>query len=97
MSVLKVMMRHVGYYILTIMLISSFTSGIAHELLMTVCGAAVFISMFAAVIQLFFDGSVGAGAQKVSEWCLRGTAVTTGIAVISSIGISNIAKLFGSG
>ena len=97
MSLLRVMMKHLGYYILMIILLSWFVTGTIQGILITICGAAVFISMFAAIVQLIFDGDIGAGAQRISIWCLRGTAIVTGIAVIGAIGINNIAKLFTCG
>ncbi len=97
MNVLNVMLKHFGYYILTMIVMSWFVTSSMQNFLLTLCGAAIFVSMFATIVQLFFDGSIGCGAQKVSAWCLRGTAIITGIAVISTIGINNIVKLFVGG
>ena len=55
---------------------------------------ALSVSMFASIIQLLLDGSVGAAAQKISAWCLRGTVIVTAIVVIAGIGVGNIAKVF---
>lgn len=97
MSVLRVMLKYVGYYILIMVLISIFAGSPIRGLLITLCGAALSVSMFAAIIQLLIDGSIGAAAQKVSAWCLRGTAITTAIVVIAGIGVGNIARLFTGG
>lgn len=97
MSVLRVMLKYVGYYILIMILISIFAGSPIRELLITLCGAALSGSMFAAIIQLLIDGSIGVAAQKVSAWCLQGTAITTAIVVIASIGVGNIARLFTGG
>lgn len=97
MNVLRVMLKYVGYYILIIALISIFASSPVSGALITLCGAALSISMFASIIQLLLDGSVGAAAQKVSAWCLRGTVIVTAIVVIAGIGVGNIAKVFAGG
>ena len=97
MSVLRVMLKYVGYYILIMALISVFVSSQIKGYLIILCGAALAVSMFAAIIQLLLDGSVGATAQKISAWCLRGTVIVTAIAVIAGIGFGNIAKLFAGG
>ena len=94
MNVLRVMLKHAGYYILVMVLISVFSALPVRGALTTLCGAALSVSMFAAIMQLLLDGTVGATAQKVSAWCLRGTAITTAIVVIAGIGIGNIAKVF---
>ncbi len=94
MNVLRVMLKYVGYYVLVMALISFFAASPVKGALLTLCGAALSVSMFAAVIQLLLDGSVGAAAQKVSAWCLRGTVITTAIVVIAGIGIGNIARVF---
>ncbi len=94
MNVLRVMLKYVGYYILIMALISIFAGSPIRGWLITLCGAALSVSMFAAIIQLLLDGSVVAAAQKVSAWCLRGTAIVTAIVVIGGIGVGNIAKVF---
>ena len=94
MNVLRVMLKYVGYYILIMTLIAIFASSPIRGLLITLCGAALSVSMFAAIIQLLFDGSIGAVAEKVSAWCLRSTAITTAIVVIAGIGLENIGRLF---
>lgn len=93
MNVLRVMLRYVGYYVLITVSISFFGAAPARGLLNTVCGAALSVSMFAAIIQLLIDGDIGLAAQKVSAWCLRGTAIITVIVIIAGIGIDKIAKL----
>ena len=94
MSVLRLMMKYAGYYVLFLVLISSFAASPTREMLTTLCGAALSVSMFAAIVQFLLDGSAGAVAQKVSSWCFRITAITTGIVVIAGIGIDNIVKVF---
>jgi len=94
MNVLNVMLKHIKYYIFMMILMSWFVTPSLQNLLITLCGAAIFVSMFATILQLFFDGCIGSGAQMVSAWCLRGTAILTGIAVIATIGVGNIIKLF---
>lgn len=94
MSVLRVMLKYVGCYILTVTLISIFAAPSMKGVLTTLCGAALSVSMFAAVIQLLLGGSVGTIAQKVSAWSFRGTVIITTIVVIAGIGIDNIAKVF---
>ena len=97
MNVLRVMMKYVGYYILIMALISIFAAASVRGLLITLCGAALSVSMFAAIIQLLLDGSIGATAQKISAWCLRGTAITTAIVVIAGFGFGNIVNVFAGG
>ena len=97
MNVLRVMLKYVGYYILIMALISVFAASSIRGPLMTLCGGALAVSMFAAVIQLLLDGSVGIAAQKVSAWCLCGTAITTAIVVIAGIGLGNIVRVFTGG
>lgn len=97
MSVLRVMLKYVGYYILITLLISIFAAPSVREILITFCGAALSVSMFAAIIQLLLDGSTGAIAQRISAWCFRGTVIITAIVVIAGIGIGNIAKVFVGG
>lgn len=63
------------------------------DFLFKVCGAALSVSMFAAIFQLIIGGSLGSGAQKISTWCLRGTAIITAIAVIAGYGVRNILSL----
>lgn len=94
MNVLRVMLKYVGYYILIMALISIFASSPVRGALITLCGVALSVSMFASIIQLLLDGSVGAAAQKISAWCLRGTVIVTAIVVIAGIGVGNIAKVF---
>lgn len=94
MDVLRIMLKYVGYYILIMALISIFAADAVKGSLSTLCGAALSVSMFAAIIQLLLDGNAGAIAQKVSSWCLRGTVILTGIVVIAGIGVGNIAKVF---
>lgn len=94
MSVLRLMMKYAGYYVLFMVLISSFAASPTRGMLTALCGAALSVSMFAAIVQLLLDGSVGAVAQKVSSWCFRITVITTGIVVIAGIGIDNIVKVF---
>ena len=94
MNVLRVMLKYVGYYILIMALISIFASSPIRGFLITLCGAALSVSMFASVIQLLISGRIGAAAEKVSAWCLRGTAITTAIVIIAGIGLENIRRLF---
>lgn len=97
MNVLRVMLRYVGYYILIMALISMFAGASVRESLITLCGGALSVSMFAAVAQLLLNGRCGSMAQRVSAWCLRGTVITTAIVVITGLGLGNIAKLFTAG
>lgn len=94
MNVLRVMLKYAGYYILIMILISIFAAASVKGVLGTLCGAALSVSMFAAIIQLISSGSVGEIAQKISTWCFRGAMITTVIVVIAGIGIENIAKIF---
>ena len=66
MSVLRLMMKYAGYYVLFLVLISSFAASPTREMLTTLCGAALSVSMFAAIVQFLLDGSAGAVAQKVA-------------------------------
>lgn len=97
MNVLRIMLKYVGYYILIMVLISFFAPTSVREALTLLCGAALSVSMFAAVFQLVVDGQAGVTAQRISAWCLRGTAIIAAIAVIAGIGINNIAKVFTAG
>ena len=94
MSVLRVMFKYAGYYVLMTALISLFAGPTAKGLLLQLCGAALSVSMFASIIQLLTDGKVGITAEKVSAWCLRGTAIVSAIVVITGIGFGNIIRLF---
>ncbi len=94
MNVLRVMLKYVGYYIMIMLLISIFAAASVKGMLGNLCGAALSISMFAAIIQLLFSGSVAEVAQKISTWCFRGTIITTVIVIITGIGIGNIVKIF---
>lgn len=94
MSVLRLMLKYVGYYILIIVLLAVFSRPAVRELLCTLCGAALSVSMFASVIELLLGGSIGTAARKISSWLLRGTVITTAIVVISGLGFDNIARLF---
>ena len=97
MGILKVMLKYAGYYILVMVLLSIFAPDTVKTILLTICGAALSVSMFAAVIQLILGegGGVGAVVYKISTWCLRGTIIITAISVIAGIGLGNIAKIFG--
>ena len=97
MSILRVMTKHVGYYVLMMVLISFFAAASVRGLLITLCGAALSVSMFAVIAQLLLEGSAGATAQKISTWCLRSTAIVTAIVVIGGFGIENIIKVFSRG
>ncbi len=94
MNVLRIMLRHAGYYIIVLALISLFAGAYFREWLITLCGAALSVSMFSAIAELLLGDSIGEGAQRVSVWCLRGTAITTAIVIIARFGIDNILKLF---
>ena len=97
MSVLKAMLKYVGYYILVMALLSVFAGESVRELLITLCGAALSVSMFATIIHLLIGGSIGVAAQKVSAWCLRGTIITASIVIIANIGLLNITRVFTGG
>ncbi len=97
MSVLRVMLKHVGYYVLIMVLVSFFTASPVRGMLVSLCGAALSVSMFATIIQLLLGGSTGYAAQKISAWCLRSTAIITAIVVIGGLGIGNIARVFAGG
>ena len=94
MNVLRLMLKYVGYYILIMGLLAVFSRSAVRELLSTLCGAALSVSMFASVIQLLLGGSIGTTAQKISSWLLRGTVIITAIVVIAGLGFDNIARLF---
>lgn len=94
MRVLRVMLKYVGCYILTMALISIFAGSPIRDILMTLCGAALSVSMFAAIVQLFFGGNIGAMAHNITTWCLHGTIITTVIVIIAKIGFGNIVKVF---
>ncbi len=94
MSILRILLRYVGYSILIMLLLFSFAESVIRDMLITLCGAALSISMFAAVFQLLLGGSAGAIAQSISAWLLRGTAVIAAIVVITEIGIGKIIRLF---
>ena len=94
MSVLRLMLKYVGYYILVMILLAVFSRPAVRELLSTLCGAALSVSMFASVIQLLLGGSIGAAAQRTASWLLRGTVIITAIVVIAGLGFDNIARLF---
>ena len=74
-----------------------FAAASVRGLLITLCGAALSVSMFAAIAQLLLEGSAGATAQKISTWCLRSTAIVIAIVVIGGFGIENIIKVFSRG
>lgn len=97
MDVLRVMLKYAGYYIMITASISFFGAVPVRGVLNTVCGAALSVSMFAAIIQLLIDGDIGLAAHRVSAWCLRGTVIITAIVIIAGIGIDKIAKLFITG
>lgn len=97
MNILRVMTKHVGYYVLMMILVSFFAAASVRGLLITLCGAALSVSMFAAIAQLLLEGNVGATAHKISTWCLRSTAIVTAIVVIGGFGIENIIKVFSRG
>ena len=94
MNVLRLMLKYVGYYILIMGLLAVFSRSAVRELLRTLCGAALSVSMFASVIQLLLGGSIGTTAEKISSWLLRGTVIITAIVVIAGLGVDNIARLF---
>lgn len=97
MSVLRVMLKHAGYYVLMSVLLALFAGPYTRNLLLIVCSAALSVSMFATVIGLLLDGEVGLAAQRISAWCLRGSAIATAIAIIACIGLGNILRLFAGG
>ena len=97
MNVLRIMLKYAGYYILIEGLIAVFAAPPTKGALSALCGAALAVAMFAAVLQLLLDGSIGAAAQRISSWCWRGTVIVTAIVIISGIGIGNIIKVFSGG
>lgn len=94
MSILREMVKYAESYVLMVVLISLFAASSVRGMMITLCGAALSVSMFASIAQLLLDGTAGAVAQKVSAWCMRSTAIVTAIVVISGFGVGNIAKMF---
>ena len=83
-----------GYYIAVSILISTMCRTGLGKSISALCGGAIFVSMFASIYSMLIGGNSGAVAQKVSTWCLRGTVITTGVLIISEIGIDKIVKAF---
>ena len=94
MNVLRKMLKYAGYYIMTMMAVGFLAPAAVSDLLTSLCGATLSVSMFAAIFQMIVGGDMGKTAGKISEWCLNGTAAVTVIAVIAGIGLDNIAGLF---
>ena len=84
----------IGALAVVMILLAVFSRPAVRELLSTLCGAALSVSMFASVIQLLLGGSIGAAAQRTASWLLRGTVIITAIVVIAGLGFDNIARLF---
>ena len=83
-----------GYYIAVTILISTMCRTELGMSISALCSGAIFVSMFASIYSMLVGGGSGAVAQKISKWCLRGTVITTGVLVISEIGLDKIVKAF---
>ena len=90
MAVLSTMIKYIGYYIVMSILIALFTGTSTQIILTKLCGAAISISMFSAVIELLLGGMAGAIAHRISEWCMRGAIIAVLTAIVSEIGMMNI-------
>lgn len=95
MNTPRITLKYVVYYVLIMIAISIFGPSTNKTLLINLCQVGIAVSMFAGVVQMLLSGSGAGIAQRVSDWCLRGTIIVTGLAVIAGIGFDSVKRIVG--
>ena len=94
MNILRCIGRCIVYYIAVCLIISIFVESSWQSALITIAGAAVSVSFFAMLLDLFV-GDIGGGIfQKIENWCLRGMFIVVALAAAVSVGLDKIMALF---
>jgi len=94
MSILRIIGKHAGQYILSVIVISLFVSQSFRPAMLTISGALIAISLFATSFSMILGEYGGNVCSSIATWSTRIMIFLVVVMSAYGIGISKILKLF---